>query len=122
VSITALIRGFLFKVSFMLLVPKALVVNLELIANTGTTPLDAFIMSAVETHICEWHGNEILEKGSDAVSDIALIHIDTVLKIAREIAFIFSMSKMNAHDAVGNLIKDGWLIEHSDKMYFMPQI
>ena len=79
-------------------------------------------MSAVETHICEWHGNEILEKGSDEVSDVALIHIDTVLKIAREIAFIFSMSKMNAHDAVGNLIKDGWLIEHSDKMYFMPQI
>jgi hypothetical protein len=51
-----------------------------------------------------------------------LIHIDTVLKIAREVAFIFSLSRLNAHDAVGNLIKDGWLIEHSDKMYFMPQI
>jgi hypothetical protein len=79
-------------------------------------------MSAVETHICEWHGNEILEKGSDAVDDIPLIHIKTIRKIAREVAFIFSMDRMDAQKAVTNLINDGWLIEKSHLMYFMPHI
>jgi hypothetical protein len=106
----------------MLLVPKALLVNLELIANSGTTPLEAFIMSAVETHICEWRGNEILENGSDSVSDIALINIDTIRKIAREVAFIFSISAVDANNAVSNLIREGWFIEKSDSMYFMPQL
>lgn len=117
-----LYRGFLFKVSFMLLVPKALVVNLELIANSGTTPLEAFIISAVETHIYDMCGNDILENGYDSEGIEPLIHIKTIRKIAREVAFIFSMDRMDAQKAVTNLINDGWFIEKSHLMYFMPQI
>jgi hypothetical protein len=50
------------------------------------------------------------------------IHIKTIRKIAREVAFIFSMDRMDAQRAVTNLINDGWFIEKTHLMYFMPHI
>jgi hypothetical protein len=106
----------------MLLVPKALLVNLELIANSGTTPLEAFILSAVETYIYDACGNNIIENGYDSPKVEIFIHIKTIRKIAREVAFIFSMDRMDAQRAVTNLINDGWFIEKTHLMYFMPHI
>lgn len=110
----------------MRLVEDALLVNLQMIANSGTTPLEAFILSALEHYVIESSGSEILHNGSTKVPKTYYFNRNLVDKISREICFIFTLDSKSGEQAVNSLIQQGWIIENesitTNFKFFLPHI
>jgi hypothetical protein len=102
----------------MRLVEDALIVNLKLICNSGVSPLEAFILSALEHHL--------RDRMADDDRDNGYFDRDLADKIAREICFIFNIESIEGNRAVSRLIVNDYIIQCDSSLgknsLFIPSV